>query len=79
MNARRAHPSVRTTAAAFLFGLLLGTALVAPVIPPFLATLPSPTSFGPIGTVLLVGVLSIVVIGGGLVTVYFGLFLVDDA
>lgn len=78
MSARPAHPSVRTTAAAFFVGLLVGTVLVAPVIPPFVATLPSPASFGPIGSVLILSLLAIMAFVFGLISVYFGFILVDD-
>lgn len=71
MSARTARPAGRNTAVAFVVGLLLGTALVAPVVPRFVASLPSPTSFGPVGVVLVAGVLSIVVFVLGLATLYF--------
>lgn len=72
------RPSLRHTASAFLVGLLVGTGLVAPAIPPFIASLPSPASFGPVGVVLLVGVLSIVAFVLGLATLYFGFLLVEE-
>lgn len=78
MSARPAHPSVRATAAAFAGGLLLGAALVAPVLPSLAARLPSPASFGPVGGVLTVSLLAIVAFVFGLLSVYFGFFLVDD-
>lgn len=78
MSGRAARPSAWPTAGAFFLGLLLGTALVGPEVPGFLALLPSPASFGPVGTVLLVGVLSIVAFVLGFTTIYLGLFLVGN-
>lgn len=78
MSVRPGHPSVRTTAAAFFAGLAVGTALVAPVVPPLVAALPSPASFGPVGIVLVVSVLSIVAFVLGFVTLYLGLILVEE-
>lgn len=78
MSARTAHLSVRTTAAVFFAGIAVGTALVGPVVPSAVAALPSPTSFGPIGTALVLSVLSLVVFVFGFVTLYFGLLIVED-
>ena len=63
---------------AFAGGLLLGTALVAPVLPSLAAGLPSPASVGPVGGVLVLSLLAIVAFVFGLLSVYFGFFLVDD-
>lgn len=76
-DAGTARPSTRSTVAAFLIGLLVGTVLVAPLIPPLLDSLPSPSSFGPVGVALVVGVLSIVAFVFGLVSIYLGLVLAE--
>lgn len=70
-------PTTRHTAAAFVVGLLLGTALVGPVVPRLVAALPSPASFDPVGVVLILGVLSIVAFVLGLATLYFAFVLVE--
>lgn len=78
MTVRTVRPAAWPTAASFLLGLLLGTALVAPVIPSVLAALPPPTSFGLVGTALIVSVLSLVAFVTGLVAIYVGLHLVEE-
>lgn len=79
MKTPTARPPVRTTLAAFVAGVGLGTVLVAPEVPRVVAALPSPASLGPIASVLIVGVLSIVVVLLGIVTIFYGLFLADNA
>ncbi|MFB6302332.1 MAG: hypothetical protein ABEH78_05665 [Haloferacaceae archaeon] len=78
MSARSPRPAAWPTAGAFLLGALLGTALVAPALPPLLAARPSIGSFDPTGTMLIAGILAIVAFVLGLVAVYFGLFLGED-
>lgn len=79
MGVRSVDAATGPATAAFFLGLLLGAALVAPVLPRLAGAVPSFGPFGPVGTVLLVSVLSIIAFVVGFATIYVGLFVVEHS
>lgn len=73
----RAQPRASTAIATFIAGVFLGVGLLAPVVPSIIDALPQTTALGPIGTVILLGVLAMVMFVLGLATLYIG-FLVFE-
>lgn len=77
MSTRQASPHVSTAIASFLAGVFLGVGLLAPVVPAAVEALPETTALGPIGTVLVLGIVGIVTFVIGLTTLYLGFLFLD--
>lgn len=59
-----------TVGISFVVGILLGAALIAPVLPEAAAALPKLTELGSVGKALVGGALSIVVLVFGVIALY---------
>lgn len=72
MSTTRAQPNASTAVATFLAGIFLGIGLLAPVVPSAIDALPETTPLGPVGTVLVLGVVGVIMFVLGLTTLYLG-------
>ncbi|MFB6096746.1 MAG: hypothetical protein ABEJ74_05105 [Haloferacaceae archaeon] len=77
MSTQHAGPNASTAIASFLAGVFLGVGLLAPVVPAAIESLPETTALGPVGTVLVLGVVGIVTFVLGLTTLYLGFLFLD--
>lgn len=78
MSTNAAWPTPTRATIALIAGTLLGGILVGPAVPELLLALPSISSLGPIGAVLIAGSLALVAFVTGLFVLYFGFLALEN-